>query len=281
MKIEDLIVILNNRLREFQLSKDYATMSGDLKRMNEADKEIITLEDTLYQLNLLVDASKSAAVKDATLTEVITDGSVSVLGEYDISLYATDPEHETKIMDILSKMGVMDTAEKIDDYIKTKYESSPITGEMVMSAGLAYEVDARLMMAIMELDSRFGTAGIAVSTLNPGNVGNDDDGNTHTYGSWQEGVTAVAEWLSRHRIVKNEETTETESETATTTPEIIIPRETESATSTPETATTTEETAASTPETTETETATSTPEIVIPIETEAATTTPETTATST
>src|SRR3989344_4219027 len=171
MNIEDLVQLLNNRLREFKLSRDYARMSGDLERMN-------------------------AAVKEEILSEVITDGLVTVLGEYDITSYATDPLHEEKIMDILSKMGVMDTAEKIDDYIKSKYSSSPVEGGMIMNAAQSYEVDARLMMAIMELDSRFGTAGIGVSTLNPGNVGNDDDGNTRTYSSWQEGVTAVAEWLN-------------------------------------------------------------------------------------
>lgn len=199
MNVEDLIRLLNNRLREFKLSRDYATMSGDLERVVAADKEIIALEDTLFKLNLLVDASQSAAVKESTLAETITDGSVAVLGEYDITPYATDPQHEEKIMNILSKMGLMEDAEQIDDYIKGKYASSPITGEMIMNAAKAYTVDARLMMAIMELDSRFGTVGIAVDTINPGNVGNDDSGNTRTYGSWQDGVTAVAEWLNRHR----------------------------------------------------------------------------------
>lgn len=275
MKIEDLIQLLNNRLNNFKLSRDYARMNGDLERVNAADKEIGTLEDTLYQLNLLVDASKSAAVKDATLTEVITDGSVAVLGEYDISTYATDPEHEEKIMNILSKMGVMDEADKIDAYIKEKYKNSPVTGEMIMNATEVYTVDARLMMAIMELDSRFGTVGIATTTLNPGNVGNDDDGNTRTYESWQEGVTAVAEWLSRHRVTKEatEIGTPQESETATSTPEIIIPTETEVATTTPETTSTSTSSgqATSTPEAIEPETtATTTPEI-----------TPEPTATTT
>src|SRR3989344_9295955 len=199
MRINDLVQLLDNRLREFKLSRDYARMNGDLERMNVADKEIFALEDTLYQLNLLVDTSKSAAVKEEVLAEVITDGSVAILGEYDITIYATDPLHEEKIMNILSKMGVMDTIEKIDDYINRKYFSSPVTGEMIMSATSAYDVDARLMMAIIEQDSSFGTAGKAVRTLNPGNVGNNDSGNLRAYESWQEGVTAVAEWLNRHR----------------------------------------------------------------------------------
>ena len=217
MKIEDLIQLLNNRLREFQLSRDYAKMSGDLERMNAADIEVSALEDTLYQLGLLVDTSKSAAAKEATLTELMIDGSVAVLSEYDITSYATDPLHEEKVMNILSKMGMMDTAEKIDDYIHGKYPKSPVTGGMVMSAASAYAVDARLMMAIMEQDSSFGTAGLAVRTLNPGNVGNDDEGNTRTYESWQEGVTAVALWLNRHRIVE-------EIPTSTPTPTTVSMR---------------------------------------------------------
>jgi hypothetical protein len=229
MKIEDLIQLMNNRLREFKLSRDYSRMSGDVERMNTAEKEIIALEDTLYQLNLLVDTSKSAAVKEVTLTESIIDGSVSVLGDYDITSYATDPLHEQKVMNILTKMGVMDTAEQIDEYITDKYLSSPISGEMVMNAALAYDVDTRLIMAIMEQDSSMGTAGLAVSTLNPGNVGNDDDGNIRTYESWQEGVTAVAEWLNRHRI--SEDVPEVSPTTSTTTPM--------TATSTPSTATST------------------------------------------
>ena len=259
MKIEDLIELLNNRLREFKLSRDYAKMSGDLGRMNTADKEITTLDNTLYQLNLLVDTSKSAAVREATLVEVITDGSVSVLGEYDITLYATDPLHEQKIMDILGKMGVMDTVKKIDNYIKSKYLSSPVTGEMIVSAANAYLVDTRLMMAIMEQDSSFGTAGKAVRTLNPGNVGNNDAGDTVTYESWQEGVTAVAGWLSRHRktdtvvIPPSEVITEP---TPTPTPEITptptpTPSDTPTPTPTPD--------VTPTPETTPEPTPTSTP----------------------
>ena len=238
MTINDLVQLLDNRLREFKLSRDYARMSGDLERMNVADKEVISLEDTLFKLNLLVDTAESAAVREAILAEVITDGSTAVLGEYDITRYATDPLHEKKIMDILSKMGVMDTAEKIDDYIMGKALSSPVTGEMVMSAAEAYTVDARLMMAMMEQDSRFGTAGVAVRTLNPGNVGNDDSGATVTYGSWQEGVTAVAGWLSRHRgsTIIPEISEETVLEPATT---LVLPTITPTIASTSTTTTST------------------------------------------
>lgn len=264
-------------------------MSGDLERMNAAEKEIIGIEDTLYQLHLLVDTSKSASVRGDTLTETIIDGSVSVLSDYDITPYATDPLHEEKVMKILSNMGVMDTTEKIDTYIHKKYISSPVTGEMVMSASDAYNVDARLMMAIMEQDSRFGTAGVAVRTLNPGNVGNTDDGSTRTYDSWQEGVTAVAEWLNRHRTssLVTEVPEETDSEpVATSTPSTATPTATSTTTTTTTTWTTV--TSTSTPSTatstSPTNTGTSTPPTLTPPNTATSTPptlTPPSTATST
>ena len=281
MKIEDLIRLLDNRLREFKLSRDYATMSGDLEQVVEAEKEILSLEDTLFKLKLLIDASESNTVKEATLAEIMADGSVAVLGEYDITPYATDPLHEEKVMNILSKMGLMDTAEQIDKYIKRKYAGSPVTGEMVMSAAEAYDVDARLMMAIMEQDSRFGTAGKAIRTLNPGNVGNDDAGNLRTYDSWQEGVTAVAEWLNRHRTSKitSEIPEETTLEpTATSTPPVITPDTTSTTTTT---TTWTTITATSTPPTLTPPTATSTPSTLTPTSTPSTSTTTPPTSTST
>jgi hypothetical protein len=243
MKIEELIVLLNNRLNAFKLARDYAKMSGDLDAMNKADVEITGIEDTLYKLNLLVDASTTAEATDTTVTELIGSVSTDVLALYDITSYATDPLHEAKIAAILEAMGEMKTVEAIDAYIELKYPTSPVTGQMIANAGRVESVDVRLIMAIMEQDSRFGTEGLAVSTLNPGNVGNDDDGNTHAYASWQEGVAAVAEWLSRHRkgplvpleVVIPVVATSTPA-FASTTPSIFPPPV---ATSTPPTATTT------------------------------------------
>src|SRR3989344_180990 len=122
---------------------------------------------------------------------------------------------------------------------------------MIMSAALAYIVDARLIMAIMEQDSHFGTVGLAVSTLNPGNVGNDDDGNTRTYESWQEGVTAVAELLSRHRgsTIIPETPLETILESTATSTPIITTSTTTTITNLPSTSTSTPTTSTSTPST--------------------------------
>jgi predicted 3-demethylubiquinone-9 3-methyltransferase (glyoxalase superfamily) len=124
-----------------------------------------------------------------------------IVGGYDIGVYATDPKHEEKISSIFSKMGQMTSIPQMNSYIQKIAPNSPVTGEMVKRASDKYGVSWEMIMSMMQQDSSFGTAGKAVRTYNPGNVGNDDAGNERNYGSWEQGVEAVAEWLSRHRAV--------------------------------------------------------------------------------
>ncbi len=211
MNVDYLIQLLNNRLGALNMAKDQAFMAGDLDRINILSKEIEGVTDTLYRLSLLASINAAAVNTGSTESAVVTagmeamkntsvtiDNATGCMAEYDISTYATDPLHEQKIADILESMGAMNGAEQIDVYINNEAIGSPVTGAMVYEATQKYNVDRRLALAIMELDSRFGTAGVAVSTLNPGNVGNTGT-STKIYNSWAEGVDAVAEWLSRHR----------------------------------------------------------------------------------
>ncbi|MBP6911775.1 MAG: DUF5011 domain-containing protein [Candidatus Pacebacteria bacterium] len=199
MKIEDLVQLLDNRLNSFTLSKDYALMNGDLERVNEIDIEINGIKDTLYKLNLVIDASATALSTEKNIADVLGVNSIGIINGYDISSYATDPLHEQKIAEILLQMSNMNSATDIDVYIKAKATDSPVTGQMILDSAKKYAVDARLMIALMEQDSRFGTLGVAVRTLNPGNIGNNDTGATKTFKSWEEGVEAIAKWLNNHR----------------------------------------------------------------------------------
>ena len=214
MNIDYLVQLLGNRLNSLALAKDQAFMAGDLERINALDNEIQGVKDTLYKLNLLNSISATAVATGTTETSVVANGieaivdngsvsaeAIKPLERYDISSYATDLLHEQKIATILNKMPLLlNTVEKIDQYIQGVVSGSPINGAMVLAAAQIYSVDQRLMLALMELDSFFGTLGVAVATMNPGNVGNTGTA-TRTYNSWSEGVTAVAEWLSRHHKV--------------------------------------------------------------------------------
>ncbi len=126
---------------------------------------------------------------------------------YDIGSYATDPTHEAKVQSILNKIGQFNSVEDIDNYIKTNYPNSPVTGEMIANSASKYGVSWEMMTAIMAQDSSMGTAGKAVRTKNPGNVGNTDDGSTRKYATWEEGVDAVAENLEWRKTTATSTTT--------------------------------------------------------------------------
>jgi hypothetical protein len=221
MNVEYLLQLLGNRLTSLSTAKEQAFLTGDLERINTLDIETNGVLDTINKLKLLEGISQTALVTPFTEAEVVQNGieasfgldgqkvifdgdAVGVLLGYDISSYATDPLHEEKIADILNYIGNMNNPADIDAYIDNEAIASPVTGAMLYNFAQKYNVDIRLMMALMELDSRFGTAGVAVNTLNPGNVGNNDSGETHTYSSWDEGVEAVAKWLDDHRVKKVE-----------------------------------------------------------------------------
>lgn len=265
MNVEYLIQLLENKMIVLNNSKAQAFMIGDLASINAIDTEIAGVTDTLYKLRLLLDASITVGSINTNLVEAmtlapttITDGSLEPLSIYDITTYATDPLHEQKVAEILSTIGPMISPEEIDAYIASEATGSPVTGAMILSAAQEYNVDVRLMMAIMEQDSRYGTAGIAVTTLNPGNVGNTGT-STQSYPSWAEGVRAVAAWLSNHRFTSapvpaEEPIEETESEDEEEEPEEDteevpeVPVSDSPATTTPDTASTTPPVELPTPE---------------------------------
>lgn len=208
MNIEYLIQILENKLNFLAQAKDQAQITGDLERINTIEAEILGVKDTLFKLKLMQDLSNAAANANTSFSEVMTvaknqgpnpDWAIA-LDLYDISSYAVDPLHEQKIRDILQYMPQFNNAPQIQDYIQSKTPVSPVTGQMVFDAALRYSVDIRLIVALMELDSFFGTLGVGATTFNPGNVGNTGT-TTQSYSSWEDGVAAVAAWLNNHRKI--------------------------------------------------------------------------------
>lgn len=308
MNIDYLIQLLTNRLTGLALAKDQAFSSGDLERINTVDAEILDVQNTLSKLRLVSNVEQAATVSSLTASQIVQrgiesiftpsviNGSTEVMLKYNIVPYATDPYHEIKIQTILEKMGAMDSFDQIDTYLKKSTPDTPLTGLMVYSSATKYNVDARLMMAIMELDSRYGTQGLGARTFNPGNVGNNGF-EERSYSSWEAGVDAVASWLNNHRITQDTFTinpvVESYPPIAFTTIPSVSPS-VSNVTITPDTATGVTSIATSTvsfdiasstdPIVTSTTTdtlATSTEPVVDTATIDTATTTPDTTATST
>jgi hypothetical protein len=162
---------------------------------------------------MLVDMTQAAANANTTPAAVVTSGldtisnipptvqgpsASAVIRGYDVSAYATDALYEEKIQRILNTMPDFQDGVALDVYIQDKAPGSPVTGDMVQVAADQYGIDVPLLVAIMQNDSQLGTKGIGATTYNPGNVGNTGSA-TRSFPSWEEGVMAVAEWLSRHR----------------------------------------------------------------------------------
>lgn len=138
---------------------------------------------------------------DKTASGVVTDASGS---SYNIASYATDPNHETAVQSILNRIGQMTSYQQMDNYIQQVAPGSKVTGEMIGNASQKYGVSWETMMAIMQQDSNFGTAGAGARSFNPGNVGNTETatstGQLVNFGNWQSGVDAVAKNLAWRKV---------------------------------------------------------------------------------
>ena len=87
-------------------------------------------------------------------------------------------------------------ASKITTELNT-VKNCPLTADMIIKASKEHKVSIAYIMAIMKNDSSYGTAGKAIRTHNPGNVGNMDDGSSKDRWTREAWVNAVAQNLSR------------------------------------------------------------------------------------
>jgi len=187
------------------LSADLFTdpVSGKIyKRPDKQNEEINNWEYT--RIGTDKDGNPTYGFVNPVTQEVSNDRPTSnstgtVVGGYNISSYATDPNHEKNVAKILDGIGKFETAEQMQSYIDEKYPNSPVTAEMIQNTSAKFGIEWEMLVAMMAQDSSMGTAGKAVRTKNPGNVGNDDSGNLVSYANWEAGVDAVGNWLSKHK----------------------------------------------------------------------------------
>lgn len=229
MDIPFLIDILQKKIIVLNNAKAQAFSVGDIVGLNAIDKDLLSVQNTLAQLNLLTNVAQAADAANATPAEVVDAGAQTIqmqgpsasaiINGYDISAYATDAFFEQKIQTLVNAIPTsFASAADIDTYIQAAASTSPITGEMVFNTATEYAVDMSLMLAIMQNDSDFGTLGVGARTFNPGNIGNTGAA-TRSFASWLEGVAALASWLNDHRVTPVEETP---VETPVQTPDPVI-----------------------------------------------------------
>lgn len=214
MDIQYLIQILQNKITALNNAKSQAVSIGDLDQLAVIEKELLDTQHTFSQLTMLVNMTQAATAANVTVSTVVENGlnaaqnippavqgpsAAATVNGYDLSAYATDALYEEKIRTILSGMIAFSTPADVDAYIQDTAPGSPVTGDMVYAAVNQFSIDLPLLLAIMQNDSDFGTKGVGATTYNPGNVGNTGSA-TRSFPSWADGVSAVAEWLSAHRV---------------------------------------------------------------------------------
>lgn len=121
-------------------------------------------------------------------------------GTYDFTNYATDPNWGNSVKTIINNIPTFNNANDITAYIKKVAPKSQLTGDMIMASSTQFGVDPSLLVAMAQHESQFGTLGAGAKTFNPGNVGNVDSGATVNMGSWQAGLNAMAQNVSRRTL---------------------------------------------------------------------------------
>lgn len=117
----------------------------------------------------------------------------NIISGFDLTAYATDPNHEKNVRSIYQSIPKLTDAKSITNHMKRKFPNTPITGEMVMSAVKEFpQVDPKLLIAIMTQDSGLGTVGKGARNKNPGNYATTDDGRIFKFKTWTAGVRGAA-----------------------------------------------------------------------------------------
>ena len=138
---------------------------------------------------------------DGTTPTSTVVGGIDFGNVQGVGAYATDINSEVtgvsnSYNDITSSYGATPSSDQLQSYISNNVPSSPVTGSMITTAANKYGISPAILAATLNNESSFGTAGAAVKTLNPGNVGNTGT-STKKMSSWAAGVDAAAKQLAR------------------------------------------------------------------------------------
>lgn len=211
---------LRRNEQEMKLLQTRSQLDKELENLRfENDRK---LKGTASPSDLISAADKGLIYRNG---EFVPDNDLNrgIVGGFDISRYATDPNHEKAVASIVQSIGKFDTLQDVDAYIRKVAPGSPVTAEMVSKASEKYGVPWEMLVAMMQQDSSLGTKGYGARTMNPGNVGTTDEraaaGKPNSFGSWQEGVDAVASWLSKHRAPEKPKQSDKFTEQFYSTPE--------------------------------------------------------------
>lgn len=121
----------------------------------------------------------------------------SNIGGYDFTNF--NASGGANIASVYNSMPTIGTAQDAQAYINKVAPNSPITGAMVMASAQKYRIDPKVLLATMQGESGMGTKGMATSTFNPANIGNETGIRSNNLQSWQNGVDRAALNISERK----------------------------------------------------------------------------------
>lgn len=121
---------------------------------------------------------------------------------YNLATYNPNPEYASYVGKYYNNLTGIDSPQAANQYIQSKYPGAPVTGDMIWRAAAERGVDPKMLMSMFEIESRYGTLGLATKTRNPGNVGGDTPAPQWYAPDWQRGVGFTADWLANHPAEK-------------------------------------------------------------------------------
>lgn len=218
-KIKDLEIQKDNDLKIQEMVTKAAGQTAPADLLGKASKAKTASEAAIilgayagdyWQMQSIqqaIEKSKAEITQTNAETTAKYSTGTGVVAGYDISKYATDPNHEKSVAKLYSNLSSYDFSNpaSISQAIKTASSTSPITGQMVLNAANQYGVDPKMVFAMMQQDSSLGTKGTGARNNNPGNIGQFDHltGAVKGYSTLQEGVNAVAQWLGKNKTQDN------------------------------------------------------------------------------
>lgn len=153
-------------------------------------------------------------------SKVITTDS----GAYNFTSYATDPDWGVKIQTIMANMPEFTSNADVDAYIQQVAPGSIMTGNDIQTVSLESGIAPEMLMAILQLESRFGTSNVAIKNNNPGGFTwnanfsknmkgtarpSTEGGNYVKFDTMQDGIRAIANNINRRRFFPGEDGVQT------------------------------------------------------------------------
>lgn len=167
-KIENFETQMNNKLKD-RLGTNGLTIYG-YSTINLGGKDYKVGDEIEVNGNRgRVLPGGEVSVQGSPISSVATSSS-KVVGGIDLKGYAVDPNQSKAVASIYNKIPNTDNPADYTNYIKSKSPNSKISGDDIVQAASSYNLDPKILLALMQHESNIGTSTVALKNNNFGGI---------------------------------------------------------------------------------------------------------------